>query len=151
MPQILYTVDEYAVTVNKKDTHWIVFNKTYNDVNAFGKKLTHEESHKYLDKSETDYEAQKEFLSFMKENLPHVKILKVFDLVSIGYLTYPYLGSYIIDIEAETPEYDKLMQKYENKDGTPKSNNALIWVLPYKEAQKIYKKRKAFLDAEFGD
>jgi len=149
MPQLLYTIEEYTSQIRKKDTNWIVFNKVYNDVHAFHKKLDDDTRFKYLSQDETDYDAQKEFLEFMENELPHVKLTKVFDLVSSGYITYPYLGSYALDIEEGTEEYNKLIEKYENKDGTAKGNNAVIWVIDLETAQQFHEKRKQVIDSEF--
>ena len=149
MGVILQTIDEYAAKSVREKTYWIVFNKRYNDVHAFKKKLNEEDSFLYLNRKSVDYEMQKEFLAFMKEELPHIEITQVFDLVSVGYIEYPYLGSYAIDVEETTMEYEKIIQKYEEKDGTPKSNNAVIYEIEREKAQQIFEKRKAFFDEEF--
>ena len=100
----------------------------------------------YLNKKYTDDEAQKEFLTFMQECCPDVKILKVFDLVSSSYLAYPYLGSYAIDVNIDSPEYKTIIEKYGNPyEEIPLSNNAVIWVMDYEEAQKFHAEREAAL------
>lgn len=149
MGVILQTIDEYAAKSAKKETYWIVFHKIYNDVHSFKKKLNGEDSFLYLNRNSIEYKAQKEFLTFMKEECPHIEITKVFDLVPVGYIEYPYLGSYAIDIEKGTSEYEKIIQKYEDKDGTPKSNNAVIYEITQEKAKELFDEREAFLDEEF--
>jgi len=144
MPQLIQTIDEYITTVTKKETHWIVFNKTYNDVHAYKKKLNSID--KYLVKEETNYKVQKEFLNFMQKELPEVEITQVFDFVSKNYLAYSYLGSYAINIDEGTPEYEKIIQKYETTDGMPKSNNAVIYKTSFNLAKKHYLERQEFLE-----
>jgi hypothetical protein len=148
MAQPLYTIDEYIATVRKRTSIWIVFNTVYNDVHAFNKEFEGTES--YLNKKYTDYKAQKEFVAFMQECCADVKILQVFDLVSSNHIIYPYLGSYAIDIDPDSFEYKKIIEKYGDPyDELPPTNNAVIWVMSYEEAQKFYEERKAMLEGEF--
>lgn len=148
MAQILQTIDEYIVKNRKKDTIWIVFNTVYNDVHTLKKELDAKDFLKYLNKKFTDTKAQKEFLDFMASELPDVKITQVFDLVSPNYLHYPYLGSYAIDVDKDSKEYKKIIEKYEDSFGEPLNNNAVLWISSYEKAEKIYKKRKKLWEAE---
>lgn len=151
MPQIIPTIEEYVAITRKEDTIYMVFNTVYNDVHAFKKEVdTDYLSENYLEKEHTDYAAQKEFLDFMSSNFPDTKLQEVFDLVHSGYLQWPFLGSYAIDTPINSEVYNALVNKYENEDGTPKSNNAVLWLLPYVEAVKFHKEREEVLDAEFG-
>jgi len=150
MSQILYTIDEYIATVRKKTSIWIVFNRVYNDVHAFGKKLQDMGIELYLNKEYTDYKAQKEFLDFMKECCPNVKLIEVFDLASSTHLIYPYLGSYAIDVEINSPEYKKIIEKYGDPyEDTPPSNNAVLWIMNHDEAVKFHKERQEVIENEF--
>ena len=151
MPQILPSLDEYASQIRKKDTVYIVFNTVYNDVHAFNKKLNDDEQLNYLNKKFTDTKAQKEFLEFMRTTLPNVKIQKVFDLVSVRYLEYPYLGSYAIDVDIGTKEYKELANKYNDPYKDAVNNSAVLWIVEIEDANVLYSKRKEFLDAEFSD
>jgi len=150
MPQTLYTIDEYIATVRKKTSIWIVFNTVYNDVHAFGKEIQGMGMEFYLNKEYTDYEAQKEFLDFMKECCPDVKPIEIFDLVASTYLIYPYLGSYAIDVDIDSPEYKKIIKKYGDPyEKIPPSNNAVLWVMNYDEAVKFHKERQEAMESEF--
>lgn len=150
MPQLLYTIDEYIATKRKKPTIWIVFNSLYNDVHAFKKKLTDEESLRgYLDEKYTDTQAREEFLDFMKTNFPDVALLKVFDLVSLGYLVYPYLGSIAIDTDVGSDAYVALSQKYGDPYGDATVNNKVLWVMEYDDAKSMYDKKQKLLEDEF--
>ena len=84
----------------------------------------------------------------MKENFPNVKLIDVFDFVSVGYMIFPYLGSIAIDCEKNDEVYNALCKKYEDEDGIPKSNKAVFWALSYELALKAYNERKEFWDAE---
>ena len=153
MPIALYTIEEYIVKERKRDTYWLVFNTVYNDIHAFKKEPTINEdgSINYLEKKFTDYKAREEFLEFMKINFPQTKILDVFDLVSASYLIYPYLGSIAIDCEKDDEVFIALSQKYGNPYNNAIKNNAVFWVLDYKNAKKFYDERNEILEAEFGE
>jgi hypothetical protein len=150
MPQIVPTIDEYIATQRKETTIWMVFNTVYNDVHAFNKKDS-VAFNSYLNEEYTNKEAQQEFLTFMKENFPQTKLVKVFDLVSAGHLIYPYLGSYAIDTNIGSEAYNALAQKYGDpfKDAT--TNKSVLWVMKYKDACEMYNERKEMIDAEFGE
>lgn len=150
MPQLLYTIDEYIATKRKKPTIWIVFNSLYNDVHAFKKKLSEEEFLRgYLDEKYTDTQAREEFLDFMKTNFPDVALLEVFDLVSLGYLVYPYLGSIAIDTDVGSDAYAALSQKYGDPYGDATVNNKVLWVMEYDDAKSMYDKKEKLLEEEF--
>lgn len=103
MPKILKTLDEYVVEDRKKETYFIVFNTAYNDIYTFKKepKLDNLEDifTGFLDEKFVDYKARDEFINFMKENFPNIKLVEVFDFVDSGYIEYPYLGTISIDCE----------------------------------------------------
>lgn len=153
MPQILYTVDEYVATVKKDYTLWMVFNTVYNDVHAFNKNAQSTDGNLlYLNKEYTDNEARAKFLEFMKKNFPEVNLVEVFDLVSAGYLEYPYLGSIVVDADKESDAYEALVKKYDDPvTGDPLSNNSVLWEITYEEACKFYEESKKFIDDEFAE
>lgn len=151
MPQILMTIDQYVACERKKDTIFMVFNTIYNDFHAFNKKLSEEDRHNYLNEDFTDQDARKEFEDFMKNNFPSTDIIQAFDLVSSSWSQWPYLGSYIIDTEIDGDAYNALVEKYEDKDGNPLSNNAVLFIIDLETAQKLYKEREETIEAEFGE
>ncbi|MBL0707453.1 MAG: hypothetical protein JJW00_00180 [Sulfurimonas sp.] len=146
MPQIIYTIDEYVTNIRKRDTFWIVFNTVYNDVHAFKEELGGRE---HLDEENTDFDEQKRFLDFMRENFADVKILKVFDLVSAGYIIYPYLGSYAIDIDKGDKCYEALAKRYNDPYEDATRNNAVLWMIDYENAKKFHKYREDMIEGEF--
>ena len=87
----------------------------------------------------------------MQTNFPDVKLIEVFDLVSVGYIEYPYLGSIAIDCNEDSEVFKVLSEKYGNPYDDAKVNNAVFWVIPYEEAKKFYDEKVEFLDAEFGE
>ena len=138
MPLLIPTVCQYITEVRKKDGFWVNFNTVYNDIRAFGKKY----QDKYLEEKYTDKSKQREFLDFMKKNFPNIQLVPVFDLVARGYLKWPYLGSYLVDADVGSDVFNVLVEKFENPDGIPKSNNLVIYVLPYKIAKEYWEDRK---------
>lgn len=91
----LYTIDRYVATF-RKTTIWIVFNTFYNEFHGFKNKFNQDEmSEKYLEEQFTDYKTREDFLSFMAENFPAVKLIEVFDLVTSSHVIWPYLCQYL--------------------------------------------------------
>ena len=78
--------------MTKQPTLCINFNTVYSDIH-------------------TDTNARKEFLEFMQTNFPDTKIVMVFDLVKIGFIQYPYLGSLMIDTPQNSEVYNALIKK----------------------------------------
>jgi len=145
MPQILETIDSYVTNIRKKDTFWIVFNTFYNDVHAFKEELGGRE---YLDEENTDFDEQKMFLDFMRENFADVKILQVFDLVSAGYSIYPYLGSYAIDTNKGDKCCEALSKRHNDPYEDANRNNAVLLMIDYENAKKFYKYREDMIEGE---
>ena len=145
MPQLLKTIDEYTVE-RARDTYWLVFNTSYNDLHAFGKKLYSEDS--YLNTAKTDQKAREEFIEYMRRNFPDTELTEVFDLVTVGYLVYPYLGSIAIDCDKDSEVFKALSEKYGNPYDAAQKNNAVFWILSYEDAQKFLNKKKNFIEAE---
>ena len=152
MPQILKTLEEYVVEDRKRETYFIVFNTAYNDMYAFNKEPKSDNLEDiltgFLDKKFVDYKARDAFMNFMKENFPNTKLIEVFDLVSVGYMMYPYLGTIAIDCEENDEVYNTLCKKYEDETGMPKSNSAVFWAISYEIALKSYTERKKMWEAE---
>ena len=142
MPQILKTLAEYVVETRKRDTFFMVFNKVYNDIHAFNKKLENDEFISYLDKDNVDNKAREEFIQFMQKKFPNIKLTEVFDLVDSSYLTYPYLGTIAVDCEENDEVYNAICKEYEDSSGMALSNNAVFWVVSYDIALKFYKESK---------
>lgn len=148
MPQILKTLAEYVVETRRKDTFFMVFNKVYNDIHAFDKKLENDEFISYLDKDNVDNKAREEFLQFMQKKFPNTKLTEVFDLVDPSYLTYPYLGTLAVDCEENDEVYNAICKKYEDSKGVALSNNAVFWVVSYDIALEFYEKSKKAWESE---
>ena len=79
----------------------------------------------------TDTNARKEFLEFMQTNFPDTKIVMVFDLVKIGFIQYPYLGSLMIDTPQNSEVYNAFIKKYGNPYSKEKENNKALWIMDY--------------------
>ena len=143
---ILQTIEEYAIQSKQEITFWVSFNKAYN---AFHFQKTNESLFDVLDKEKTDYKAQEKFLEFVKQELPNIKLTPVFDLVPTGFIEFPYLGSYALNVKQDSPEYKKITQKYEDENGNPKSLSCAIFGISLELAQKMHKEKEDFFNEEF--
>ena len=81
----------------------------------------------------------------MQTNFPDTKIVMVFDLVKIGFIQYPYLGSLMIDTPQNSEVYNALIKKYGNSYSKEKENNKALWIMNYEKAWKLEEKTKSFL------
>lgn len=153
MAQLLYTIEEYIAEHRKKDSVWMVFNTRYNELHALHIKPEEDEFGicPSYDKTFTDNEARQVFLDFMKEQFPKVPLVKVFDLVGLGWIEWPYLGSIAIDADVGSDVYKALCDKYGDAYEDPISTNQALWVMEYKDALSLHEKRSKALDDEFGD
>ena len=153
MPRLLKTLTEYVATIRKRETYFMVFNTVYNDIYAFGNEQNSAENgiFGYLNKKYVNNIARDEFINFMKDNFPNVKLEEVFDMVSPGYMVYPYLGTIVIDCEKDDEVFVALSEKYGNPYEDAISNNAVFWVLDYENALKFHNERTEVIEGEFGD
>jgi hypothetical protein len=144
MPQLLPTIEEFIATDIKRQGYWMVFNTGYNNVHALRKPVERDEEtgmRRYLVEDDTDEQARDSFLTFMKQNYPNVRLVKVFDLVHPNYQVWPYLGSIAIDMQPGEDVYIALSQKYNDPELDPEINNAVLWTMDYKNATLYHKKR----------
>ena len=148
MPILIQTVEEIIATKFQRQGYWMVFNRSYNDVHAFKYKPT---SGEYLTEETTDESARADFIEFMQTNFPEIKTYPVFDLVSVGYMVWPYLGSIAIDMDKGDTVYQALSERYNDPEEDGKANNAVLWTMKYEDALKFHTKRQELIDAEFGD
>lgn len=147
MPKTTYIIEEYIATIRKKNTIYMVFNRNYNDIRAFGVEMTDEVQDKFLKESETDWQARDDFLSYMQTNFPETKLVEVGDNVPLTYLVWPYLGSIAIDTDEGSDVYQALCKTYEDASGNAKSNNAVLWLMEYETAVQLWEKRNQSWDA----
>ena len=153
MPRLLKTLTEYVATIRKRETYFMVFNTVYNDIYAFGNEQNSAENgiFGYLNKKYVNNIARDEFINFMKDNFPNVKLEEVFDMVSPGYMVYPYLGTIAIDCERDDEVYNAICKKYEDELGNPLSKDAVFWSVSYEIALKNYNEVKQMWDDELAD
>ncbi|HEB9305856.1 TPA: hypothetical protein RZK24_000455 [Campylobacter coli] len=91
-----------------------------------------------FDENKTDYKARDEFLTFMKENFPKTKLIKVFNTASVGCLLY----SIAVDCEEGYKVYRTISEKYEDGNHLPKSMNAVFLGMSLEVAQELHEVRK---------
>ena len=153
MPRLLKTLTEYVATIRKRETYFMVFNTVYNDIYAFGNEQNSAENgiFGYLNKKYVNNIARDEFINFMKDNFPNTKLEDVFDMVSPGYMVYPYLGTIAIDCERDDEVYNAICKKYEDELGNPLSKDAVFWSISYEIALKNYNEVKQMWDDELAD
>jgi hypothetical protein len=149
MPQLLPTIEEFIATDIQRQGYWIVFNTSYNDVHALKKKPDVDEEtgdRRYLVKEDTDQTAIDDFLDYMKTNFPKIRLVNVFDLVSLSVQIWPYLGSIAIDMQPGDAVYAALSEKYNDPEKDPVVNNAVLWTMMLENATAIHEKRSLMAD-----
>ncbi len=148
MPALIKTVEEIIATQFKRQGYWIVFNRTYNDVHAFGKSIN---ANLYLNPEDTDEIERSAFLSYMQTHFPDVATYPVFDSVSLDYLIWPYLGSIAIDMDKGDAVYAALSERYNDPELDGNSNHAVLWTMLHEHSLKKHQARMARIEAEFAD
>lgn len=138
----MYVIEQYAATVRKKDTFWMVFNRIYNNIHAFKLEAIDEIRDKYLQSNETDENAREEFLTFMRDYFPEVALVEVGDLVSTDMIVWPYLGSIAIDADVGSDVYIALCEKYGDPYQDPIANHSCLWLMPLDDALALWKERE---------
>jgi hypothetical protein len=140
MARILNTIVDHIVKIRKKDTCFIEFNSTHAkialDLPMENKRI------RWFEEQYINWEKREEFLQFMEENLPHIKLSDVFDNLPSGYIEYPYLGTIAIDMDIESPDYHIVNSHYEDEAGQPYDLNAILWIMPYEQALESYQNEK---------
>lgn len=68
----------------------------------------------------------------MKTHYPEVRLVEVFDLVGLGYMTWPYLGSIAIDMQLGDAVYGALSERYGDPEQYHKVNNVVLWTMLHK-------------------
>ncbi len=149
MPRILPTLEEYT-TKRQETTLCMVFHTKYNDIRAFKKQ--EDEIWDVLTKKEfIDHQAREEFKSFMQQHYPDIELVEVFDNMPLSLLLYPYLGSIAINAPRHSEVANTLINRYEDSEGVPLSNRAVLWEMDYETAKELHQKRDKAIDEEFGE
>ena len=82
----------------------------------------------------------------MHANFPDVRLVEVYDLVSSGHISWPYLGSIAIDMTPDDAVYQALVTKYEDMDQKPIRNNAVLWTMRLEDAIAAHEKRNVMIE-----
>lgn len=136
MPQLLPTIEEFIATDIKRQGYWMVFNSNYNEFC-----LDVSDTILELDQRYTDEEARSEFLTYMHANFPDVRLVEVYDFVSSGHISWPYLGSIAIDMQPGDAVYAALSERYGDTEQDPKFNNAVLWTMMLEDAIAAHEAR----------
>lgn len=147
MALTLRSIQEYTIERGKR-SFWMCFNVAYNELKAFGNTQNYS-SLLDVNKKHTDNQAKEEFLSFMQENFPNVKLERIFDRWDNGWLVFPYLGSIAIDCDEGDEVYEMIDKRYSDESGMPKSAHAVFWYMDLEVAQRIQKESNDELAEEF--
>lgn len=151
MSQLLDSIEGYISKVRKKDTIYISFNADYAKASIYGQVPAEDEGFmSWLDKDKTNWEKREEFRNFMAERMPHVALTDVFDNVPLGYIKWPFLGTIAIDVDVDSPEYHEINNRYEDENGKPRSLDAVVWIMTYEDAKRLWQAKEEFLEDEFG-
>lgn len=152
MAQVLKTIEQYITEDRKCDTIFIGFNEEYAKASLGIREPVEDEGFMaWLDKDKTNWAKREEFIQWMSENYPSIKLVDVFDNVPIGYLQWPFLGTIAIDVDIDSPEYHAINSRYEDEQGEPYSLDAVVWSMTFEIAQGLHAKKEAMWEEEFGD
>ncbi|MBN2894648.1 MAG: hypothetical protein JXK05_01980 [Campylobacterales bacterium] len=141
-----YVVEEWVATVRQKDSFWMVFHKTYNDLYALNLPMTLERSKLLLDESEIDTQECDAFLAFMAKEFPSVRLTLLGDLMPLSLVVWPYLDSIGIEADLGSDVYNALAERYNLIENDPKSNGAVLWGMYLDDGMKFWKKREESWD-----
>lgn len=141
--QTIQSIFTYTHDVHREDTLWINFNIRYNcrmKLNISQEQLEpkehHENNHHPIQMNilETDQNAQHKFEKWIKKTFPYISYEPVLDLMPKEYISWPYLGSFAINVTIGSDEYKTIRHQYETKNGDQKNINACLYIMKYEDA-----------------
>lgn len=147
MAQVLDTIEGHIANVRKKDTIFIGFSPTYAKV-FMDIPIEEESPFGWLSKENVNWEKREEFKKFMAETMPHISLTDVYDNIPVEYIEWPFLGTLAIDVEIDSPEYHAINNRYEDENGEPYTLDAVVYIMKYEDALRVYEKRKALEDED---
>lgn len=134
MPIALPTIEEYVVNELKRDGYYLCFNRDYNRGVLFRDRTFQSPP----SRSTTDDERKSEFIEFMAQNYPEVRLQEVFDNFGAGWLEFPFLGTIALDIKKGDPAYRTLSEKYGDPEDEAIDDQVVFWSMPLDVAKKIH-------------
>ncbi len=87
--------------------------------------------------------AHDEFIEWLKKEVPDVHWEIAYPILSEGCILIPYMGhiAVVVSIDKQPDAYNKLVDRWENKDGSPKDKRVKLWLVDskwIKYERKIY-------------
>lgn len=84
----------------------------------------------------------------MAKNYPNINLTDVFDSVPPEYEVWSFLGTIALDVEVGSPEYNAICYTYENSDGSPKSLDAVMYIMTPEEAEFLINQKSPYEEQE---
>lgn len=134
------SIEDYLIKHDKDIAYWICFNTYYNDICAFGVKQDEIDERRELENSTDIYGTRDLFLRVMRERFPLVKITRVCE-------SERYLGSFAIDCAENDEVFKALSELFDDENGLPASNRAVIYEITREQAENRIKKREAEVES----
>ena len=141
MARLLKTIEEHIAQERKKETLFVNFSHTYNKTRLDIPYEKDDDVFFWLKKENVNWEKRTEFQAFIAENYPNVNLTDVFDVVPPEYEVWSFLGTIALDVEVGSSEYIEICKAYENPDGSPKSLDAVMYIMTPEEAETLVKRK----------
>jgi hypothetical protein len=146
--QTIQSIYTYTCDVRRDNTLWINFNIRYNrrmKLNITEERLEPKELYRsssnhpiQMTPVETDQNARYTFEKWIKKTFPHISYEPVLDLMPEEYISWPYLGSFAINVPVGSNEYKMIRHQYETIKGDHKNINACLYIMKYEDAIEKY-------------
>ena len=146
--QTIQSIFTYTRDIHREDTLWINFNIRYNrrmKLNMTQEQLEEKNHHKnnsnhpvQMTILETDQDSRSAFEKWITITFPYISYEPVLDFMPEEYISWPYLGSFAMNVHVGSDEYKKIRHQYETKSGDQKNINACLYIMKYEDAIEKY-------------
>lgn len=141
MARLLKTIEEHIAQDRKQPTLFINFSHTYNKTRMGIPFERDDDPFFWLNKENVNWKKREDFQAYMTENYPDIALMDVFDTVPPMYEVWSFLGTIALDVEVGSSQYTEICNTYENADGSPKSLDAVLYIMSPEEAQILINKK----------
>jgi len=141
--QAVQSIYKYTSDIHHADTLWINFNTRYNRILKLSMIEEQFETRVSsvpipMSMEETDQKARYTFEKWIKKTFPHISYEPVLDKMPAYHMSWPYLGSFAINVLVGSDEYKAIRHRYETKKGDNKNINACLYIMKYEDALVTY-------------
>jgi hypothetical protein len=123
--QSIRSIHEYTRDIHHADTLWINFNTRYNRImklnmieEQFETRISCGNNYSVpiqMSMEETDLNIRYTFEKWIKKTFPHIGYEPVLDMMPKYHISWPYLGSFAINVLVGSDEYKAIRHQYETK------------------------------------